>query len=396
MPNFTQEEFDARIFKLQQLMAEKGVDLAVLDQNSDLYYFTGSVLPQYLVVPAVGKPVLLARKAVERIKAEVPQLSLEYFQNTKELRQIIDDCGFLRAERVGFTLEKTAYVIVERWLQLLSGAAAVEISAAVRQLRMVKSQRELEIISAAGRIIAGIPQVVRERFRPGMTELELSVAVENYLRIHGHSGFLRVRRETVEIGNGVCSAGTNALAGTKFEGICGGVGLSQANPFGAADRKIPYGQPVILDYGLNYQGYHVDLTRMFCWGLPTPEVFRAFQVMLEIEQTLMEELRPGRLGSELYAAAVQLAADYGYEKEFMGLGPEKVRFVGHGIGLELDELPLLAPKMDYPVVAGMTIALEPKVALPGLGVIGNEDTVVVREDGCECLTMAAPEMIIVE
>jgi Xaa-Pro dipeptidase len=393
--NFTSDEFGQRLARLQQLLVEKQVDLAVLNQSPDLYYFTGSTQPLYLAVPATGRPVILARKALERIRTEAPQIPCEYFRNTGDMRQIIDAYGFTKARWLGFALGDTAYATVTRWLRLFDDSLPVDLTDALRFLRMVKSEAEQKIIAAAGRVIAGIPRVVREAFRPDMTELELSVAIETYLRLKGHGGIIRNRREAVELGDGVCAAGVNTLAGNKFDSVCVGAGLHAANPFGAAAQAIPRDQPVILDFAFNYQGYHVDQTRMFCWGRPDPRVVRAFQTMLEVERVLMEELRPGKTWSELYACAAQLAADYNYGAEFMGLGPEKVRFVGHGVGLELDEPPYLAPKLDFPIVPGMTIALEPKVTLPGIGVIGNEDTVLVREDGCECLTTAPPEMIVV-
>jgi Xaa-Pro dipeptidase len=394
--DFTSAEFAERLARLQQLLVEKQVDLAILNQSPDLYYFTGSVQPLYLVVPAAGKPVIMARKAIARIRAEVAHIPCEYFLNTGDMMRIIAESGFNQAQRLGFALENTSYATVKRWLQLLAGSVPVDLANELRFLRMVKSEAEQAIITAAGRIMADVPVVVRAEFRPGMTELELSAALESYLRLHGHGGIIRNRREAVELGNGVCAAGVTALAGSKFDSVCTGSGLNAANPFGATDRPIPRDQPVILDFGLNYQGYHVDQTRMFCWGSPDLSVVRAFQTMLEIERVLMEELKPGKTWSELYARAVQLAANYNYQAEFMGVGPEQVRFVGHGIGLELDEPPYLAPKMDYPIVTGMIIAIEPKVALPGIGVIGNEDTVLVQEGGCECLTVAPPELIVVE
>jgi Xaa-Pro dipeptidase len=396
MTTFTAAEFAGRLARFQQLLAEKQVDLAILNQSPDLYYFTGSVQPLYLVVPATGEPVIMARKAIARIQAEAAQLPCEYFRNTRDMARIVNEYGWRRARRLGFALGNTAYATVDRWLQLVSGAAPVDLANELRFLRMVKSEAEQAIITAAGRIIAGIPKVAREAFRPGMTELELSAAIENYLRLSGHGGIIRNRREAVELGGGVCAAGVNALAGNKFDSVCVGTGLGAANPFGATDRPIPRDQPVILDFALDYQGYHVDQTRMFCWGNPGLKVVRAFQAMLEIERTLMEELKPGKTWSELYDRAARLAVDYNYEAEFMGIGPEQVRFVGHGVGLELDEPPYLAPKMDFPIAAGMTIALEPKAALAEIGVIGNEDTVLVRADGCECLTVAPPEMIVVE
>jgi Xaa-Pro dipeptidase len=394
--SFTLDEFSSRLTNLQQLLTKHEVDLAVLNLNPDLYYFTGSIQPMYLLAPATGQPVVLARKSEERIRTEVIGLPLEMFRNTKDLVRIVGQYGFGAAKRVGFTLENTAYATVNRWLLFFEGAIPVDISNEMRYLRMVKSETELAIIRTAGRIIAGIPAKVKTDFQPGMTELELSAALENYLRLNGHGGLLRCRREGIEMGNGVCSAGPNTLAGTKFDGVCAGTGLTAANPYGAGDRPILQNQPVILDYAFNYQGYHLDQTRMFCWGTVPPEVMKAFQTMLEVEQTLMEELKPGKLWSELYELAVKLATDLGYGAEFMGVGPEKVRFVGHGVGLELDEPPYLAPRMDFPVVPGMVIALEPKVALPGIGVIGNEDSVLVTEAGCECLTVAPPEMIVVE
>jgi Xaa-Pro dipeptidase len=393
--DFTATEFDERLGRLQQLLAEKQVDLAILNQSPDLYYFSGSVQPLYLLVPAAGRPVVLARKAIARIHEEVVGFPCEYFQNTRDMARIIAAYGWDKAQRVGFSLENTAYGTVNRWLQLFAGSSPLDLSQELHFLRMVKSRTEQALIVAAGKIIAGIPGVVREAFRPGLSELELSAAVENYLRLQGHGGIVRNRREAVELCGGVCSAGTNALAGGKFDAICVGTGLAAANPFGASNRSISRNQPVIMDYAINYRGYHVDQTRMFCWGNPDIQVVRAFQAMLEVERVLMEELRPGKTWSELYARGLQIAADYHYEAEFMGVGPEQVRFVGHGVGLELDEPPYLAPKMDFPITAGMTIALEPKVALPGIGVIGNEDTVLVREDGCECLTVAPPEMIVV-
>jgi Xaa-Pro dipeptidase len=394
--NFALDEFAGRLTNLQQLLTKHKVDLAVLNLNPDLYYFTGSVQPMYFLAPATGKPVLLARKSGERIRTEAPGLPLELFYNTKDLVRIIGQYGFSAAKRIGFTLENTAYATVNRWLLLFEGAIPVDISNETRYLRMVKSQTELEVIRAGGRIIAGIPSIVKTAFQPGMTELELSAALERYLRLNGHGGLLRCRREGIEMGNGVCSAGPNALAGTKFDGVCAGTGLTAANPYGAGNRPILPNQPVVLDYAFNYQGYHLDQTRMFCWGTPSPEAVKAFQTMLEIEQTLMEELQPGKSWSELYELAVKLATDLGYGAEFMGMGSEKVRFVGHGVGLELDEPPYLAPRLDFPILPGMVIALEPKVALPGIGVIGNEDSVLVTEAGCECLTVAPPEMITID
>ena len=117
--------------------------------------------------------------------------------------------------------------------------------------------------------------------------------------------------------------------------------------------------------------------------------------MVQVEKALCLSLRPGKPWSAIYDQALELAAAVGYEQEFMGVGDEKVRFVGYGVGLELDEPPLLAPKMDYELTAGMVLALEPKLTLLGIGVIGIEDTVVLTEAGCQLLTTAPLELIVI-
>ncbi|BBB90157.1 MAG TPA: Xaa-Pro peptidase family protein [Methylomusa anaerophila] len=381
MADFEMQEYETRVGRLRQVLAANSVDLLVLNQNTDLYYYTGSVQPLYAVIPAKGKQFVLARKALQRIREEVVGFHLEEFRGTNDLAQIIQRNGLPHAKRIGFALDNTAYSTVERWQDLFPAATICDLSWQIRQLRMVKSKAEIAIFAKAGAILNKLPQIVRESFRPSMTELELSAAIEYYFRLNGHCGLTRCRREGIEMGLGVCSSGVNSLAGTKFDGICGGVGVSAAVPYGAACRAIVKNQPIILDYGFNIEGYHVDQTRMFSWGEPAEPVLKAYQAMLKVEEAVFAVLKPGCSWTAVYETALQAAAAAGYETEFMGLGPEKVRFVGHGVGLELDEPPFLAPKMNFPLETGMVVAVEPKVSLPGIGVIGIEDTVVIRENG---------------
>ena len=182
----------------------------------------------------------------------------------------------------------------------LREAEIVDLSWEVRLLRMVKSAAESETMVAAGEIMAGVPQWIGDNFQPGTTELELSAVLENCFRLHGNSSLTRCRSEEVEMNIGVCSGGINALAGTKFNGVCAGRGLSAAVPYGATNDPIARNSPVHLDYAFNLDGYHVDQTRMFCWGKPTIEVSKAYQAMLQIEKTIIEDLKPGTLWCTVY------------------------------------------------------------------------------------------------
>lgn len=385
-----------RIHRLQEYLAERSIDLAVLNRNSDLYYYTGSVQPLNLLVPARGEPIVVARKAITRIADEVTHIPFEPFSGTKDLVAAIERHGLGGPKRVGYTLDSTTYATVTRFQQLFGSPEIADLSYDIRTLRMVKSEAEIAILARAGEIESRMPEIVKSAFRPGMTELDLSMEIERYFRLSGHGVVIRCRREGTEIpGFGVCSSGVNSLAGTRFDGICAGVGLSSAVPYGATTDVIERGVPVILDYSFVLDGYHVDETRMFSWGAPSDRVMKVYDAMVGIERAIIEQLKPGATWESIYYLAVDLAAQAGYSEEFMGLGTEKVKFVGHGVGLELDEPPFLAPKMPDALAAGMVVAVEPKVGLPGIGVVGIEDTFVITNTTPRNLTPNSDEYIVV-
>lgn len=390
-------ELQNRIASLQQVLKSRDIDWAIINANADLYYFTGSAQPLYLFVAAEGKPFIMARKGISRIVEEVFHILLESFSSSKEITDILAKYGIQQAKKIGLTMDAIAYGTVLRLQKNLGSAQLEDISSIIRMLRMVKSETEIDIQRRAADIESRLPEVVRECFRPGMTELELSAMLENFFRLNGHTTILRSRREGVEVaGYGICSCGPRSLAGTKFEGICGGQGMSAAVPYGASTLPILRHEAVILDYAFNLEGYHVDQTRMFSWGAPSQECVAAYEAMVKIEDAIERELRPGSGCDAIYQMSLAMAKEFGYEAEYMGAGQENVRFVGHGVGLELDELPLLAAEVEGTLCAGMVIAVEPKVALPGVGVVGIEDTYVVREDGPQRLTHCSKEIIVIE
>jgi Xaa-Pro aminopeptidase len=186
------------------------------------------------------------------------------------------------------------------------------------------------------------------------------------------------------------------LIGTKFEGICSGAGLSPGSPYGGSYSVIEKGAPLLLDYALTLDGYHSDYSRIVIWGEPSDEIKRAYDAMVEVEQRVLDSLVPGATCEDVYSISLKAAKQLGYEEEYMGYGSEKVRFVGHGVGLELDEPPFLAPKMKDIVAENMVLAIEPKVMLPRIGIVGIEDTVVVRSNGIEVLTDGERGITVVE
>jgi len=395
MPDFTAAELLGRIAKLQEALRSQGIDLIALNRNSDIYYYTGSVQPLYLIIPASDEPFILARKSITRITGEVLHIALEAFSGSKDLMAILERRRVSKPARVAYPLDAMFYATVMRFQEMFGQPEMADFSWDIRALRVVKSEAEIAIQRRAGEIVGAIPGVLKTAFQPGMSELDLSAEMEHHLRLEGHSALVRCRREGVEMcGIGLCSSGENSLAGTKSEGICGGLGISAAVPYGASRSPIAKAIPGLVDFAFNFQGYHVDQTRMFCWGDPPDEALRAYDAMVKIYKTIIRSFRPGAVWQDLYEDSVRLAGELGYAEFFMGVGTERVKFVGHGVGLELDEPPYLAPKMLDRLEVGMVLAVEPKVAMPGLGIIGIEDTFAVRDGEPEQLTKAPEGFVI--
>jgi Xaa-Pro dipeptidase len=393
MQPFDASEIDRRISALKAMLRAKGIDAAVLNQGADLYYYSGSVLPLYLAVPAEGEPFLLARKAEARIAREVPFMRLERFADSKGLAAAWAERGLSGARALGFTCDSTSYATVARIARLSPSAAIVDLSMDLRLARMRKSEAEIAALRAGGAVIARLPDVVRARYRPGMTELELSSHIERFFREEGN-GVVDSKQEGLVLAPGVTTSGLNSLEGNKFDGVCAGKGASRAVPFGASRDAIRSSAPITFDYAFVCEGYHVDMTRMASVGEPARAVMEAYRAMVEIERALIGRIRPGASWESAWDLAAKMAEELGYGEAFMGADRDKVRFVGHGVGIQLDEPPFLAPKMPAPFEEGMVVAVEPKVALPGIGVVGIEDTIVVGADGNEIITTAPDDFMI--
>jgi Xaa-Pro dipeptidase len=167
-------------------------------------------------------------------------------------------------------------------------------------------------------------------------------------------------------------------------------------PGGAGAHAIAPGEPVILDVAPGVDGYLVDQTRTLCiGGLPAP-LARAYADMVAVQEHMVELARPGASCGRIYEACRALAERLGHAADFMGAAGSQVPFIGHGVGIELDELPLLARGFDASLLEeGMVFAFEPKAVYPGIGAVGVENTWVVVADGVRRLTLPSDELIVV-
>ena len=152
----------------------------------------------------------------------------------------------------------------------------------------------------------------------------------------------------------------------------------------------------MLDIVTSYNGYHADTTRTFFLGDDPPaKALAGHQFCRDVLGEIEKRLRPGAVCSEIYRQVLSIAEERGEPQGFMGFGENRVKFLGHGVGLELDEMPVLADRIDVTVEAGMILAVEPKAFLEGIGPVGLESTYVVTDSGSKSLCPTDESLLLV-
>jgi len=376
-------ELMARISKLQRLMTAAGFDGTVIVQNADLFYFAGTVQQSHLYVPASGKPVLMVRKSLARAREESALEEIVPLVNSKEITGLLEDYGYRSPAVLGFELDVLPAALFIKYQKIFAPAKLADASNIIRTVKMVKSAYEIGIIKEAAQINQAVFSRVRDYLQPGITEIELAAKLESVSRQMGHQGHIRTRGFNQEIAFHIMS-GPSLAVPSYMDTPIGGPGLNPSFPQGAGRRKIQVNEPVMLDYGGVCDGYMVDQTRIFCIGRLPEKMTRAYDTATGILEALKQMAVPGVLCEDLYNLAVELACQADLGGHFMGY-PEGVPFVGHGVGIELDEWPVLAKGFKIPLEEGMVLALEPKFVFPE-GAVGIEDTFVVRDNGLENIT----------
>lgn len=386
-------EIERRLAAFQATLRALRIDAAVVVQNADLYYLAGTVQQSQLLVPADGVPVLFTRKTVARARAESP-LSVEPLPSLRRLGElVVERCGDVPAV-VGLELDVLPVAQFRRYESQLPGARFADIGPALVRQRAIKSPWEIARVAAAAaladEVFGRIPGLLRE----GLSEAAFAGLIEAEARALGHQGVIRMRAFNGEMFYGQLLSGSSGAVPSYLDTPLAGTGLSPAIAQGASFKAIGRGEPVVFDFVPVLDGYMADFTRIFSLGGLPEQLARAYECALRAQAAVAACARPGVACRVVYEAALAVARGDGLEDRFMGYGPAQVRFVGHGVGLELDELPVISPN-DLLLEQGMVFALEPKFVFPGLGAIGIENTWTVTADGIERLTRAPEEIVVV-
>jgi len=384
------EELERRLERLQKALGEEGWGGILVVQRADLYYFSGTAQNGVLFIPAKGDPSLLVRKSFRRARQESGLKQVQPLEGWETLVELIRG-SVPPGGRIGMELDVLPVNLFRRYRKLLADYPLEDASPLIRRLRAVKSPLEIEAIRRAARLSEAVFNHAREILAPGMTEIELAAQLEAFARARGHQGAIRMRGFNQELYFGHVMSGPSAAVPTFFDGPTGGTGPNASYPLGAGFRPLGLNEPILLDLVTVVDGYMVDQTRVFALGRLPARLEKAYAAALEIKRALINEAGPGTPARRLYDLAVALAREAGLADYFMG-SEEKVRFIGHGLGIELDELPVIAGGAETALEEGMVFALEPKFVFPGEGVVGVEDTFAVTAGGLEQLTRFSDDL----
>ncbi|OPX87501.1 MAG: Xaa-Pro dipeptidase [Pelotomaculum sp. PtaB.Bin104] len=377
-------ELDQRVAKLQVLLEKQGIDGVIIVQNADLFYFSGTIQQSHLFVPAEGSPVLLVKKSYARAREESALENIVYLDSLKDIFAALQSYGYSGFKTLGFELDVLPANLYLRYQKLFKPANIVDASPLIRTVRMVKSAYELEIFKDIAKMHTELFSFISDILRAGMSELKLNAMVDAYSREKGHPGYMRVRGFNQDLVNTHIVSGQNTEP-SYFWGAVGGKGVGPAFAQGASDKLIGRSEPIFVDAGFALDGYMLDQTRIYCVGKLPDHLVQAYEVACDILGHMKNLAKPGVPCGKLHDLALEIAGASPFSKYFTGY-PTPLAFVGHGIGIELDELPVIGHGFETPLEEGMVFALEPKFTFPD-GAVGVENTYLVTKDGLETLTV---------
>jgi len=367
----------------------------------NIYYLTGTFGQGVLWLPLEGKPVLLIRKGVNRARLESTLDHIYSFKSYSELPGVCADAGSPFTTTIAAVMAGLTWQLGSMLAAKLKDLTIVPGDHAVALAKMVKSEYELKIMRECGeRHHRCLYDILPASIHPGMTEREISHVAWNAFFSEGHMGILRMQAHGEEAFLGHVSAGDSGNYPSGFNGPLGLRGEHPASALMGNEKKVwKRGEPLMLDIGFQLEGYHTDKTQAYFAGpesTKSDEIKKAHDFCIEMQEWMCATAKPGVTPEELYAYCIQQAEKRGFAEGFMGLDGNQVPFVGHGIGLTIDEFPPIAKGFDTPLEKGMVIALEPKQGIPGVAMVGVENTFEITEDGCKCITGDVYDMIPVE
>ena len=376
-----ENELELKWRRIQQAMRQEEADGCLLTMNMNLYYVSGQVFNGYFYLPAEGRPYWFVKRLT------IPETNqVHVIRKPEQIPDFFRDLNLAMPRKLLLEADELSYNECIRLQHVFRAEATGNASALIRHIRMIKTPWEIEQMRISARKHEAVYREIPACYRPGMRDIELQIEIEKRMRVHGSLGYFRAFGSNMDIFMGSLLAGENAGEPSPFDFALGGAGMHASGPLGANGTLLREGTTVMADMSGNYTAYQTDMTRVFSIGKLPDRAYRVHRVALEIQARMERTAKPGVPCAELYRDALAMAGQEGLEDCFMGTRFQ-AKFVGHGVGLEINELPVLTTRSKDILQPGMTFAFEPKFVLAGIGAVGIENTFLVTDSGVEKMTL---------
>ena len=382
-----ENELELKWRRIQQAMRQEEADGCLLTMNMNLYYVSGQVFNGYFYLPAEGRPYWFVKRLT------VPETNqVHVIRKPEQMPELFRDLNLAMPRKLLLEEDELSYNECIRLQHVFRAEATGNASALIRHIRMIKTPWEIEQMRISARRHEAVYREIPACYRPGMRDVELQIEIEKRMRMHGSLGYFRAFGSNMDIFMGSLLAGENAGEPSPFDFALGGKGIHASGPLGANGTLLREGTTVMADMSGNYTAYQTDMTRVFSIGKLPDRAYRVHRVALEIQARMERTAKPGVSCAELYRDALAMAGQEGLKDCFMGTHLQ-AKFVGHGVGLEINELPVLTTRSKDILQPGMTFAFEPKFVLAGIGAVGVENTFLVTDSGVEKMTLLDENII---
>ncbi len=353
--------------------------LAIIFSKVNQYYFTGTMQDGMLLIHRGGKEEYWVRRSYERA---IDESFFPVIKPMESYRTAAEEAGEI-PEYVHLETEVVPIAMCKRVQKYFPFNEVLPLDAQIASTRAIKSDYELSIMKQSGRIHQKVledrvPEILKE----GMSEAELATQVFSIMIEEGHHGIARFGMFDTNMLVGYICFGESSIYPTFFNGPGGNFGMSPAVPsFGSREHRLKKGDLVFIDIGCGVDGYHTDKTMTYTFGGALPDsAAKIHNECVEIQDRIAGMLKPGAIPADIYKTIMgSLTPDF--LQNFMGFDELKVKFLGHGIGLAIDEYPVIADGFFEPLQEGMVIALEPKKGIKNIGMVGIENTFLITPSG---------------
>ena len=382
------EEYNGRIRELQRQLTANNIPAALILHYINLIYYTGTFGPDCLFVPAEGTPLYFSRRRSELPEFPWPTVA---YKKWSDVPEYLSGKGINPLASIGLEFNVLPVTLFKRVEKAFAGVKFVDVTGIIMEQRSIKTAFELDVLRKTAQLDLEVWNRIPELIAKSATDIELTARIEYEARSRGHFGLHRVHNFNLELPASLVTCGVAAAECNLYEVPLSGRGLRDIYPQGAWGGTLEPGIAITVDYGANYYGYTLDQTRTFAIERIPDRLNEAFQVVLAIQEHAVKTIKPGITCGEVFDGVYNIAKKAGLEEGFMGGAP----FLGHGIGLEIDEFPPIAVGSKVSIKENMALAMEPKIIVPGVGAVGLENDFIVTKTGLERLTTYTDQLQVI-